>query len=156
MSVDDHIEASRRHEEAFGARHDVDVVEGQQPGDAVDFVHEHHGRIEYKADLQGHDTGNIYVELRQTSNDGGTWRRSGLTLAASQADFIVYDIVEQQRELWLDPELLLHVVADEDWREVRTRRNVNGNRDGQYTVGVLVPITSASDIAEFVNHYDEE
>ena len=98
--------------------------------------------VEFKFDKACKKTGNLYLEYEQTFN-GSTFVPSGMTLAVEQSKYIVFSVEylgcvhhyvftgEEMREL-----------LTRKMRSVRTRDNANGNRDGCWTNGFLIPVKS--------------
>ena len=98
--------------------------------------------VEFKFDKACKKTGNLYLEYEQTFN-GSTFVPSGMTLAVDQSKYIVFSVKY--------PGCVHHYVfTGQDMRElltkkmrsVRTRDNANGNRDGCWTNGFLLPVKS--------------
>ena len=111
---------------------DVDLAEGVEREDAFARVMKH-GTVEHKRDYGCLDTGNLYVEYRQTCSDG-TDRPSGI--AVSTADYWAFEFAEEH---WLIvPTEGLRALAREVYRKYPNRRVKGG--DGKKTEGVLLPI----------------
>ena len=99
--------------------------------------------IEFKFDKACRKTGNLYLEYEQTFDFGVKYQPSGMILAIEQSKFIVFSVKyigcihhyvftgEEMREL-----------LKRKMRSVRTRDNANGNRDGCWTNGFLMPVKS--------------
>ena len=102
-----------------------------------------HQFIEFKFDKSCRKTGNLYLEYEQTFDFGVNYQPSGMILAIEQSKYIVFSVKYSGC-------IHHYVFTSEDMRElltrkmrsVRTRDNANGNRDGCWTNGFLLPVKS--------------
>jgi hypothetical protein len=95
--------------------------------------------VEFKFDKACKKTGNLYLEYEQTFN-GTRFIPSGMKLAINQSKYIVFSVkfvgcvhhyIFNRGDM---REILTHKM-----RSVSTRPNANGNRDGCFTKGYLLP-----------------
>jgi hypothetical protein len=130
--------------------------ERQTYGTGYDAVHPANGKkFEIKFDHAAQKTGNLYLEVRQVYA-GQRVARSGVGLL--QADYYLYLVGDEC--LALSKDTAAEFIASPSFREVGTRNNANGNIDGSYTRGKLVPVSVAREKAhrrfKLVNNALEE
>ena len=98
--------------------------------------------VEFKFDKACRKTGNLYLEYEQTFN-GSTYLPSGMTLAIDQSKYIVFSVKYLgcvHHYVFTSGDM--REILTRKLRSVRTRKNINGNRDGCFTNGFLMPVKS--------------
>ena len=128
-------------------------VENQQVGDARDFQITNiqpesplpagtEGKfVEMKFDYRAKRSGNLYLETRQTFNNGKDYQRSGMTLAVEQSAYIVFSVrYFTHVSHFVFTAAPMKDVLTRKMKEVRTGDNINGNRTGCWTYGSLLPV----------------
>lgn len=116
--------------------------EKQTFGTGYDAVHPNGKKFEIKFDHAAQKTGNIYLEIKQVYQ-GQIMTRSGVGLL--QADYYLYLVGDEC--LAISKAVVAELIANPSFREVGTRNNANGNIDGSYTRGKLVPVAVAKEKA---------
>ena len=102
--------------------------------------------VEFKFDKACRKTGNLYLEYEQTF-DGTNFVPSGMTLAVCQSKYIVFSVkFVGVVHHYVFNSGVMNEILTRKMRSVFTRRNANGNRDGCFTKGYLLP---AHTVAEF-------
>lgn len=109
----------------------------QKVGIAYDFITPEGLKIEVKADLMSCNTGNFFLETKQTLDSGVTWVPSGITLAIEQADFVLF-ISSKEEIIAVSTPVLSELLNTPGFRKKRTNHGANGNRDANAAIGMLV------------------
>ncbi len=126
-------------EEAFARQFNMTRNLTQFVGCGYDFTCMHTGkRYELKEDRAAAKTGNVFIELRQTFDNGHVWSDSGFNLSRKQADVFVIKLGSQY--VFLDIDSAERVVRGVDTQPRMTREGKNGNSPGRFSLGVLVPV----------------
>ncbi|RYZ93033.1 MAG: hypothetical protein EOP06_02375 [Proteobacteria bacterium] len=115
-------------------------------GTGYDATDSNGRKIEIKCDLRSSETGNYYLEYKQVCLNNLV-SESGISLACQSADLIY--LVSHKRVL------VLQTVELREWLEkakqsLRSRRTTigkNGNSQGNYSVGLIVPEQTIKDLA---------
>lgn len=136
----------------------VIFLEGQQVGDAVDTLTKgcwlldgkqiDQVRNESKHDKASQIYGNFFVEFEQTFNNWITRQRSGLPLAAEQADiFTSICYGHQGAKVYIftfNPKKLYSELLKADFPHAPTKPRKNGNKPGSFARGWRVPFREIS------------
>ena len=117
------------------------------PGTSGDFVVEgpapFHGRvIEFKFDRRSALSNNIYVEFEQTSDAWFSSKESGIALAIKNGQTVVLTCGPNKTNLIIETESEYRQVIANQIRVVPTRKGCNGNHNGVFSRGYIVPIST--------------
>lgn len=145
-----HIEKSLPSENKFCKQFGLTRNGFQRKGVAFDAEDAQGFRWEFKHDRAAEKTGNHYLETAQTNDGGITWVHSGFSLSLFQAKY--YVVLIGQDYLKLETELLDIWLEEHPSRckPITTRPGVNGNREGQFSKGLLVKIEDLLKIATVI------
>ena len=99
--------------------------------------------IEFKCDYACAKTGNLYLEYEQTFNYGTNYQPSGMVLAVDQSKYIVFSVKYAGCiHHYVFPSDAMRLLLTRKMRSVRTHPNKNGNPNGCWTNGFLLPVKS--------------
>ena len=99
--------------------------------------------VEFKCDHTCAKTGNLYLEYEQTFNYGMNYQPSGMVLAVDQSAFIVFSVKYAGCiHHYVFPSDAMRLLLTRKLRSVRTHPNKNGNPNGCWTNGFLLPVKS--------------
>ena len=145
--VSDFIKDESRHERLLAKVMHWAYVEDQKKGSCYDFIAPDGGKIEAKFDWDSIKTGNHYLELGQTSNNGETWVASGFALSEGVADYWV--VINNDWLRVFDVNKLAEFLKNNrrKLKMVKTKDGVNHNRPGQYSKAYLIPFRILDDLA---------
>ena len=103
--------------------------------------------VEFKFDKACRKTGNLYLEYEQTF--GSTFIPSGMTLAVDQSKYIVFSVKYSGCvHYYVFTSENMRALLKRKMRSISTRPNVNGNRDGCFTNGYLLPAHTVSEFRQ--------
>lgn len=137
--VGDFILGQQRYEQILASKMGWEYVDSQSKGSSYDYKAADGSKIEVKFDWDSIKTGNHYLEYGQTSIGEGGEVPSGFALSAEDAD---YWVVVNDDLLRVFSIISLKLFVKENrasFRTTRTRVGVNHNRDGQFSLGYLLP-----------------
>lgn len=141
-----HIEASLPAEKAFCKQFHLTRNVNQAKGVAFDATDEQGYNWEFKHDKAAEKTGNHYLETSQTNDNGVTWVHSGFSLTLMQAKYYVVRIGKfyhifssDELDLWIESH-------PSKCKPITTRPGVNGNREGQFSRGLLIKIADLANV----------
>ena len=133
------ISSQQVHEVALGAHMGWDYIDSQSKGYSYDYKAADGSKIEVKFDWDSIKTGNHYLEYGQTSIGEGGEVPSGFALSAEDADYWVV-VNDELLRIFAMSRLKEFVKKNRaSFRTTRTRVGVNHNREGQFSLGYLLP-----------------
>jgi len=100
-----------------------------------------HQYVEFKCDKAAKRYQNLYLEYKQTFDFGETFQASGMLLAVAQSVYIVFSVpygAETHHYAFTVPEM--KEILNRPLGSRRTLDNKNGNPDGSFTYGYLLPL----------------
>lgn len=137
--VGDFILGHQKYEQILASKMGWDYVVSQSKGSSYDYRAADGSKIEVKFDWDSIKTGNHYLEYGQTSIGEGGEIPSGFALSAEDADYWV--VVNEDLLRMFAINTLKRFVKENraSFRTTRTRVGVNHNREGQFSLGYLLP-----------------
>ena len=137
--VGDFILRQQKYEQILASKMGWDYVESQSKGSSYDYRSADGSKIEVKFDWDSIKTENHYLEYGQTSVGEGGEIPSGFALSAEDADYWV--VVNDDLLRMFEINTLKQFVKENraSFRTTRTRVGVNHNREGQFSLGYLLP-----------------
>ena len=127
---------------AFGEKFNCTLTKIKQgPGVTGDYIVSSGNMkgktIEFKDDISGLTTGNFYIEFEQTSDQWFTRKKSGHVLAIERGNLLVISVGKE--DFLFDKDSYARFIQG-DWKVRTTRKGRNGNANGVFTRGWLIPI----------------
>ena len=116
-------------------------VENQRKGCAVDYQLPSGEYIEVKLDYSSSRTGNLFIEYEYTNK---TTVMSGLAITAEIGAIALLAVMSGKtldKLIKVPAKDLLSLCKTAKLRTVATRNKVNGNKDGVFSRGYLLPIS---------------
>ena len=137
--VGDFIRDQQRYEQILASKMGWSYIESQSKGSSYDYNSADGSNIEVKFDWDSIKTGNHYLEYGQTSIGEGGEVPSGFALSAEDADYWVV-VNDELLRIFAISTLKEFVKKNRaSFRTTRTRVGVNHNREGQFSLGYLLP-----------------